>query len=82
IMVLAMMSPVTLGYTGRELMANRGTVVVFVLIKATAIARVYASRHTKAMTILLHIAGGCRIAAFGLFQFVYGPMLMTRRAAS
>jgi uncharacterized protein involved in response to NO len=33
------------------------------------------------MTILLLVAGACWIAAFGLFEFVYGPMLLTRRGA-
>ena len=82
IMILAVMPRVTLGHTGRELIANRATVAVFVLINAAAVARVCASWHTEAMTTLLLIAGACWIAAFGLFEFVYGPMLMTRRAAS
>ena len=82
IMILAVMPRVTLGHTGRELMANRATVAVFVLINAAAIARVCASWHTEFMTILLLVAGACWIAAFGLFELVYGPMLLTRRSAS
>jgi uncharacterized protein involved in response to NO len=82
IMILAVMPRVTLGHTGRELMANRATVVVFVLINAAAIIRVCASWHTEFMTILLLVAGACWIAAFGLFELVYGPMLLTRRSAS
>jgi uncharacterized protein involved in response to NO len=82
VMILAVMPRVTLGHTGRELKANRATVVVFVLINAAAIARVCASWHTEFMTILLLVAGACWIAAFGLFELVYGPMLLTRRSAS
>ena len=82
VMILAVMPRVTLGHTGRELTANRATVAVFVLINAAAVARVCASWHTEAMTILLLIAGVCWITAFGLFEIVYGPMLLTRRAAS
>ena len=82
IMILAVMPRVTLGHTGRELMANRATVAVFVLINAAAIIRVCASWHTEFMTILLLVAGACWIAAFGLFELVYGPMLLTRRSAS
>lgn len=82
IMILAVMPRVTLGHTGRELTANRATVVVFVLINAAAIIRVCASWHTEFMTILLLLAGACWIAAFGLFELVYGPMLLTRRSAS
>jgi uncharacterized protein involved in response to NO len=82
IMILAVMPRVTLGHTGREMMANRATVAVFVLINAAAIIRVCASWHTEFMTILLLVAGACWIAAFGLFELVYGPMLLTRRSAS
>jgi len=80
VMILAVMPRVTLGHTGRELTANRATVVVFVLINAAAVARVCASWHTEFMTILLLVAGACWIAAFGLFELVYGPMLLTRRS--
>ena len=82
VMILAVMPRVTLGHTGRELTANRATVAIFVLINAAAIARVCASWHTEFMTILLLVAGACWIAAFGLFELVYGPMLLTRRSAS
>ena len=82
VMILAVMPRVTLGHTGRELMANRATVAVFVLINAAAIIRVCASWHTEFLTILLLVAGACWIAAFGLFELVYGPMLLTRRSAS
>jgi uncharacterized protein involved in response to NO len=82
VVIVAVMPRVTLGHTGRELTANRATVAVFVLINAGAIARVCGSWHTEALTILLLIAGACWIAAFSLFEFVYGPMLLTRRGAS
>ena len=82
VMILAVMPRVTLGHTGRELTASRATVAVFVLINAAAIARVCASWHTEFMTIMLLVAGACWIAAFGLFELVYGPMLLTRRSAS
>ncbi len=82
VMILAVMPRVTLGHTGRELTANRATVAVFVLINAAAIIRVCASWHTEFMTILLLAAGACWIAAFGLFELVYGPMLLTRRSPS
>ena len=82
VMILAVMPRVTLGHTGRELTANRATVAVFVLINAAAIIRVCASWHTEFTTILLLVAGACWIAAFGLFEIVYGPMLLTRRSTS
>jgi uncharacterized protein involved in response to NO len=82
IMILAVMPRVTLGHTGRELIANRATVLVFVLINAAALARVCASWHTEFMALLLLVAGACWIAAFGLFELIYGPMLLTRRSTS
>jgi len=80
VMILAVMPRVTLGHTGRALTANRSTVVVFTLINAAAIARVCASWHPESMIVLLMVAGACWIAAFGLFEIVYGPMLLRRRS--
>jgi len=80
-MILAMMPRVTLGHTGRDLMANRATVAIYILINVAAIARVAASWNTDAMMILIALSGICWIAAFGLFEIVYGPMLYTRRPA-
>jgi uncharacterized protein involved in response to NO len=82
VMILAVMPRVTLGHTGRELTANRATVAVFVLINAGALARVCASWHTEFMALLLLAAGACWTAAFGLFELVYGAMLLTRRSTS
>jgi len=79
VMILAVMPRVTLGHTGRALTANRATVAIFVLINAAALARVCASWHPEFMALLLLAAGICWIAAFGLFEIVYGPMLLTRQ---
>ena len=78
-MILAVMPRVTLGHTGRELTANRVTVAIFVLINAAGITRVFASWQPDEMIILLALSAGCWIAAFGLFELVYGPMLLTRQ---
>jgi uncharacterized protein involved in response to NO len=78
-MILAVMPRVTLGHTGRDLTANRPTVAIFVLINAAAISRVFASWHTDDMMILLGLSATCWIAAFALFEIVYGPMLLTRQ---
>ena len=82
VMILAVMPRVTLGHTGRDLVANRATILAFALINAAAIARVCASWHTALMATLLLIAGALWIAAFVLFELVYAPMLLTRRADS
>lgn len=79
IMILAVMPRVTLGHTGRDLCANHATVAIFVLINAAGIARVCASWHPNGMMILLALSAACWITAFGLFEIVYGPMLLTRQ---
>jgi uncharacterized protein involved in response to NO len=82
VMILAMMPRVTLGHTGRDLIANRATVIAFVLLHAAAVARVCASWHTALVAALLVLAGALWIAAFVLFELVYAPMLLTRRSES
>ncbi|MGE0116666.1 MAG: NnrS family protein [Dongiaceae bacterium] len=82
VMILAVMPRVTLGHTGRDLVAGRATVAVFLLINAAAVARVCASWHTELMAALLLTAGAFWIAAFLLFEFAYAPMLLTRRTGS
>jgi len=75
-MIVAVMPRVTRGHTGRELTADRATVAMFVLINAAALARVCASWHTEFMILLLLVAGACWIAAFAVFELVYGAMLV------
>jgi uncharacterized protein involved in response to NO len=79
VMILAVMPRVTLGHTGRDLIAGRATVAVFVLINSAAIFRICASWHTALMATLLLVAGALSIAAFGLFELIYGSVLLTRR---
>jgi uncharacterized protein involved in response to NO len=81
-MTLAVMPRVTLGHTGRDLTTNRATVAIYILINAAAITRIEASWNTDAMMILIALSGIFWIAAFGLFEIVYGPMLLTRRLAN
>ncbi|MGB8363838.1 MAG: NnrS family protein [Rhizomicrobium sp.] len=78
-MILAVMPRVTLGHTGRDLTANRATVAIFVLINAAAITRVCASWNTGYMMVFLALSAGCWIAAFGLFEIAYGPLLLRRK---
>jgi uncharacterized protein involved in response to NO len=78
-MILAVMPRVTLGHTGRDLTASRATVAIFILINVAAVTRVAASWNTDATMILLASSGICWIAAFALFEIVYGPMLLTPR---
>ena len=81
IMILGVMPRVTLGHTGRVPTADRSTAVVFVLVNAATTARVAASWNVGDPMILLAVSAGCWIAAFGLFEILYGPMLLTRQPA-
>ena len=81
-MILAVMPRVTLGHTGRDLTANQATVSIFVFISAASITRVAASWNPDDMMILLALSAVSWIAAFGLFEIVYGPILLGCRANS
>jgi uncharacterized protein involved in response to NO len=82
VMILAVMPRVTLGHAGRDLIAGRATVAIFVLINGAAVFRICASWQPALMAALLLVAGALWIAAFGLFEMIYGPMLLTRRGES
>ena len=73
-MTLAVMSRATLGHTGRELRAGRGTVAVYAALFAATACRVWAG--FVPAPVLYHLAGSFWIAAFLGFAGVYGPMLL------
>jgi len=78
-MLLAVMTRVSLGHTGRLLSANRPTVVIYLLINAAALIRVAASWSPETTTVLIVVSGACWILAFGLFEIRYSPMLLAPR---
>lgn len=78
-MVLAVMTRVSLGHTGRVLSASRPTVVIFLLVNAAAVTRVAGSWSVAATTTLIVLSGLCWIAAFGLFEVRYSPVLLAPR---
>jgi uncharacterized protein involved in response to NO len=80
--ILAVMPRVTLGHTGRALVASGATVTIFALINAAAVVRVASSWYGTPTVTWLIVAGALWIAAFGLFETVYGPMLLKARADS
>lgn len=79
-MMLAVMTRVARGHTGRKLTAPAGTVVVYVAILAAAGARISASLHPELTAILLPVAGVAWIVAFAGFAILYGRMLISPRA--
>lgn len=78
-MILAVMTRVSRGHTGRELSSDRVTSLLYVLVTAGAIARVAAAFSVDWMMTLLVAASVLWIAAFGGFVLSYGPMLLRRR---
>lgn len=78
-MVLAVMTRATLGHTGRELHADKGTVLVYVLVTAGAAMRVAAPWLPFDYLLLIKAAGALWGGAFLLFLALYGPRLLGPR---
>ena len=72
-MVLAVMTRVARGHTGRALEAARVTIMIYVLITAAGAIRVAAECLGDAAMILLAISAVLWVAGFGLFAMSYGP---------
>jgi len=77
-LMIAMMMRSTLGHTGRELIARRADIVVFLLLQIGAVARVLSgiAGDQKTLTIF---AGLVWMVAFAGFLVRYAPMLLRRR---
>jgi uncharacterized protein involved in response to NO len=78
-MLLAVMTRVSLGHTGRVLRASRPTIVIYLLINAAALVRVAASWSAAGTMTFIVVSGLCWIAAFGLFEIRYSPVLLAPR---
>ena len=81
-MTLAVMSRATLGHTGRALHAGPALTAAYVLVSLAALTRVAAAVASASHGPLLHVSALAWIAAFALFLFVCGPMLLTRGRAA
>jgi len=77
-MVLAVMTRVARGHTGRPLEADRITRAIYAAVIAAGVTRV-AAGFAADPTVLLQIAALLWVAAFGLFAAWYGPMLVAPR---
>jgi uncharacterized protein involved in response to NO len=74
--ILAVMTRVGLGHTGRPLVAPPGAVAVYALVNAGALVRVLAPILWPASYLpALVLAGAFWASAFGLFVVVYWPIL-------
>ncbi len=74
-MILAVMTRVARGHTGRPLKADHATTASYALITVAAAARVTAAFWSGASIGLLELSSVLWVAAFGLFVWIYGPML-------
>ena len=75
-MILAVMTRATRGHTGRDLSADRFTVLIYGLVTLAAITRIAAPFDASRTMTLLIISACLWIAAFAGFVVVYGPMLI------
>jgi uncharacterized protein involved in response to NO len=79
-MIMAVMSRASLGHTGRRLIAPRAIVWAYHLVTVAAVVRVSGPLlPSQYYETALAIAGLAWIGAFGVFAFVYAPILTTPR---
>lgn len=75
-----MMARVALGHTGREMRSAPLTNAAFIMLNAAALVRVLLPLLLPAQYALwLDLSGGRWLLSFGLFLWIYGPILVARR---
>ncbi|WP_442756165.1 NnrS family protein [Methylocystis sp. JAN1] len=79
-MTLAVMTRATRGHTGRALIADRGTVAIFVAVTLAAALRVGAPFTGEYYFVSLAVAAGLWSLAYALFALLYFGMLTGPRA--
>lgn len=80
-MMLAVMTRVSRGHTGRPLTAPLSTVSLYLLVLISAGARIGVGLDPSWTMALLPLSGLAWVLAFGGFAVLYGPMLIRPRAA-
>jgi uncharacterized protein involved in response to NO len=78
-MILAVMTRVSRGHTGRRLEADRATTLIYLLVNAAALIRIAAAFAIGSSMLLLGISAVLWVASFGLFAVRYGPWLAAPR---
>ncbi|MEE3879508.1 NnrS family protein [Vibrio sp. YYF0003] len=80
-LILAMISRVTMGHTGRMIYKGPNMSIAFAAVIAAAVVRSFAVIFDPArMMLWIDISGGLWIFAFGMFVWRFGFMLVTPRA--
>ena len=77
--VLAVMTRVSLGHTGRPLTADGVTTLIYLLVVLAAAVRIAAAFTPGAYLLLIELSATLWVAAFAGFVARYGPMLVTPR---
>jgi uncharacterized protein involved in response to NO len=80
-MTLAVMTRASLGHTGRDLSADRVTRSIYLVVSLAAAARVAAAISPLWTMPLVAGSAALWIAAFAVFAWHYGPMLLRPRLA-
>jgi uncharacterized protein involved in response to NO len=75
-MILAVMTRATRGHSGYDLVADRMTILIYALINAAAIIRIMAALDIGPLMPLLLASASLWVAAFILFTWHYGRMLL------
>lgn len=78
-MTLAVMTRATRGHTGHSLVADQGTVVIYVAITLAAVLRIGAPFTGDYYFVALAVAAGMWSLAYGLFVLLYFGMLTRPR---
>jgi uncharacterized protein involved in response to NO len=82
IMTLAIMTRATLGHTGRPLAATRPTLLIYLSIILSVLARLAAGLASAHAGPLHLVAGIGWLGAFGIFTLAYGRLHLTHRKGS
>lgn len=80
-MVIAVMTRVSRGHTGRLLEADRVTTLIYLMTSAAAVTRVVAAFAGGSAILLISISAVLWVTGFALFAIAYGPMLVSARPA-
>jgi len=79
-LILAMISRVSLGHTGRPLSPPKAMTLAYILMTLAALIRALGPWALPEKTLLfIDISGTFWLLAFGIFVVTYGPMLMSAR---
>lgn len=79
-MILAVTTRVSLGHTGRPLQASFATTLAYALLMVAVLARVFGPMLNGGILIAVDLSAAAWMTAFGVFLWVYWPVLRHPRA--